>query len=289
MRRTTADPGSHRVRKLAVFTDLDGCLLDARTYGFGPAGPLVRRLRRRGVPLVLCTSKTRAELRVLLAELGARLPAIVEDGGGLVLPPGAATRARIPGARRTRDGRVVPLAMPYRRVRRLFARLRRLTGGAAVGFGDLGVAAVAALTELPTDLARRAKRREFDEPFVFQRDEARYRHLLRRFASAHGVTITRGGRFYHLHGPTDKGRAARLMRSLLEQQHGPLFLVGLGDSPLDAPLLAEAEVPIIVPRPDGGVDRELRRRFPHARIAPAPGPRGWARAVAATLRKRGGL
>lgn len=285
MPRTTAERRAHRLRAVAVITDLDGCLLDAHTYDIGPARAALRLLRRRGVPLVLCTSKTLAEVRALFRTLGGLHLSVVEDGGGLFVPAGLAPTVRLGAARRRRDGRLVPLAVSYPAVRRAFALLRRRTRGAVRGFGDCSVQEVAALTGLAPAAAGRARRREFDEPFVFEREESRFRDLVRRTAAARGMEVTRGGRFYHLHGRTDKGRATRLARLILEQLHGPVVLVALGDSALDAPMLIEAELPVIVPRPDGRADPALRRRVPGARMAPAPGPAGWACAVTTALRR----
>ena len=69
---------------LVIFSDLDGTLLDHATYEAGPALPVLARLRAMGVPLVLATSKTGAEVVEVRARLGlAGLPAIVENGAGL--------------------------------------------------------------------------------------------------------------------------------------------------------------------------------------------------------------
>lgn len=270
-----------------MVTDLDGCLLDHRTYRAGPARRVLRRLRRRGVPVVLCTSKTRAELRALRQELGGPHVAIVEDGAGILVPSGIAPALRLPAARRVRDGRLVRLAPPYATIRRAFAALRRATGGAVVGFGDMTVGDVAAATGLSPGAARRARRREFDEPFVFVSGQRLHARRAARHAARHGLVVTRGGRFWHIHGRTDKGRATRLARDLLQPAHGALFIVALGDSPLDAPMLRDADLPIIVPRPDGSADPALRRRLPRARVAPAPGPAGWAKAVTRAMRELG--
>jgi mannosyl-3-phosphoglycerate phosphatase len=268
-----------------VVTDLDGCLLDHRTYRAGPARRVLQHLRRLGVPVVLCTSKTRAELRALRRELGGPYLAIVEDGAGIFVPAGIAPTLRLPAARRVRDGRLVRLAPGYARVRQVFAALQRGIGGAVVGFGDMTVADVATATGLSTVAARLARRREFDEPFVFASDERRHARVLTRRAARHGLVVTRGGRFWHLHGRSDKGRATRLARELLQRAHDALFIIALGDSPLDASMLREAELPIIVPRPDGSADPALRRRLPRARVAPAPGPAGWAKAVTRAVRE----
>ena len=44
------------------FTDLDGTLLDHATYKWTRARRALTTLRRRGIPLVIVTSKTRAEV-----------------------------------------------------------------------------------------------------------------------------------------------------------------------------------------------------------------------------------
>ena len=270
-----------------MVTDVDGCLLDHRTYRAGPARRVLRRLRWLGVPVVLCTSKTRAELRALRREVAGPHLAIVEDGAGILIPPGIAPAVRLPAARRVQDGRLVQLAPGYAKIRRAFAALQRGTGGAVVGFGDMTVAEVAAATGLSPRAARLARRREFDEPFLFMSAERVHARRVARYAARHGLVVTRGGRLWHLHGPTDKGRATRLVRDLLERVHGALSIIALGDSPLDAPMLREAELPIIIPRPDGCADPALRRRLRRARVAPAPGPAGWAKAVTRAMEELG--
>lgn len=264
----------------AVLTDVDGCVLDARTYEWGPARGVLRRLHRRGIPVVLCTSKTRAEVAALYAELGHRLLAVIEGGGAILVPPGILPE--VPArARRSREGWLVALVTPYPRVRAALRELRRLTGGAVRGFGDMTAREVAALTGLSLAAARRARAREFDEPFVFvEGDARRHRRALRQVSRRHGLRCARGGQlFYHLHGPTDKGRAVRRVKRWLRALHGPLRTVALGDGPHDLPLLREGDIPVIVPRPDGTPDPVLLRRCPGARLAPAPGPKGWAAAV----------
>jgi mannosyl-3-phosphoglycerate phosphatase len=149
-----------------------------------------------------------------------------------------------------------------------------------VGFGDLPLDEIARLTGLPRGAAMRAARREFDEPFVVRGEGRRVTARLPRLARRHGLVVTRGGRFFHLHGAADKGRATRIVRRILEcELGGPVTLVALGDSPLDGPMLRVADASIIVPRPDGRADPVLRRLVPGARVAPEPGPAGWARAV----------
>ncbi len=47
------------MKKLIIFTDLDGTLLDLHTYSFEKSLPGLGLLRQKNVPLVFCSSKTR--------------------------------------------------------------------------------------------------------------------------------------------------------------------------------------------------------------------------------------
>ena len=49
-----------------VYTDLDGTLLDHHTYAFDEALGAIKALKDRGIPIVPCTSKTRAETVCLM-------------------------------------------------------------------------------------------------------------------------------------------------------------------------------------------------------------------------------
>ena len=59
-----------------VFTDLDGTLLDHDTYGWEAASPALAQCRERGIPIVLVSSKTRAEMDNLRRRMGLSMPFI---------------------------------------------------------------------------------------------------------------------------------------------------------------------------------------------------------------------
>ncbi len=244
---------------MLIITDLDGCLLDAVTYAWEPAREALDALRARSVPVIPCTSKTRAETARIQAELGLPGAAIVEDGGAIVAA----------------DGSVEILGRPYADLRRILEALRAETGGALRGFGDMTDAELAAEAGLPPDRAALARRREYDEPFRFLRDEAALLPRVRARAEAAGLMLSRGGRYWHLHGDADKGRAVRRLRG----RHPDVRALGLGDSALDRPLLQAVDIPVIVARPDGTHDPVLTDALPAAHRTRLAGPAGWSEAV----------
>ena len=254
-----------------IFTDLDGTLLDHDTYDWTPARPALHALAAQHVPVVLCSSKTRAEMRALATAMGLHAPLIVENGGGVWLPP--SWRLPLPaGAIAVDEGWVVVLGAHAGDLRPALQRLAERTGTALRGFGDMDVREVAARTGLPPETAALAMQREFSEPFVAEGDIAR--ETLEEAARGLGVRVTKGGRFFHLTGPSDKGHAVRVVSSWLGGRTVGTTL-GFGDAPNDLPLLQAVDTSIIVPRPDGTPHPDLVAALPHATIAPAPGPRGW--------------
>ena len=267
---------------LLVATDLDGCLLDERTYRYDAARPALEALARRGVPLVLCSSKTRAEMQPLARELPAAGPFIVENGGAIVVPGGHLPRL---AGRRDPDGyRHVVLGTHRAALVRALADLAQATDARVRGFSSLSSADVAALTGLDIAAAERALQREYDEPFLL---DSGSEERLTRAAAARGLRITRGGRFHHLLGPVDKGKALQRLLALYAAEGRRFSVVALGDSPNDLTMLERAERPILVPRGAGETDPRLKQAFPLAEVAPAPGPRGWNEAVLAVLERTG--
>lgn len=258
-----------------IFTDLDGTLLDHDTYDWTPARPALDALAARAVPVVLCSSKTRAEMRVLAAAMGLTAPLIVENGGGVWLPP--SWPLPLPdGALAVDAGWIVVLGAHARELRPALRRLADRAGASLRGFGEMDVDEVAARTGLPRETAALAMQREFSEPFVAEGDVTR--EALDAAARGLALRVTQGGRFFHLIGSSDKGHAVRVVGGWLGARTAGTTL-GFGDAPNDLPLLQAVDTPVIVPRLDGTPHPDLVAALPHATIAPAPGPRGWNAAV----------
>lgn len=265
---------------LLVVSDLDGCLLDAKTYRHEAARPALAALARRGCPVVLCSGKTRAEMEVLALELGLAAPFIVENGGAIVFPPGAAP-AVVPGAARRGSARVLALGAPRAMLVEALAEIAAAAGVTVRGFASLSPGEVAELTGLDVAMARLALQREHDEPFLIEGGGDL--PALSRAAAARGLRLSHGGRFHHLSGDCDKGRAVRTLLALHEGEGRRYRSVGLGDAGTDVSLLQAVDRPILVPRPDGSLDPALVAALKDAECAPLPGPEGWNLALLAVL------
>jgi mannosyl-3-phosphoglycerate phosphatase len=252
---------------LVVFTDLDGTLLDAHTFAYDAARAALDALTAHGVPLVLCTSKTRAEVEPLARTLAPGSPFIVENGGAICWPAGDHYEE-------------APRGLPRQTLVAALDELARETGAVVRSFASLTPDEVARATGLDRAAAERALTRRYDEPFLASLDDAA---RIAAAAARRGLLVLRGSRFHHLTGPGGKGRAVTEVVAAWAGPRGRPASVGLGDAPNDASMLAAVDRPIIVPRPAGLPDADLVRALPHAEVAPAPGPAGWNAAVLAVL------
>jgi mannosyl-3-phosphoglycerate phosphatase len=265
------------VPPLLIFSDLDGTLLDAQTYSFDPVRPVLKELRLRGIPLIMCSSKTRMEMEIWREKLGLDAPFIVENGSAIVLP---SSWMMMPEARFRKVGEsdVMELGLPHKEICAFLEEISRIVGVRLRGLSQMSPEEVMERTGLSREEAKLAKDREYSEPFVVE-DEVSpeaFERLVDSFSSK-GLTYTRGGRFHHLMGATDKGKAIRILIETVKDHVRDLKTIALGDSPNDVPMLRAVDLPVLVQRPDGTYS-DLPPDIKCHR-AKGIGPLGWAAAV----------
>jgi mannosyl-3-phosphoglycerate phosphatase len=250
-----------------VFTDLDGTLLDHYSYSFNAAKEMLSYLKESKIPLIIVTSKTKAEVLKLQERLGIHQPFIAENGAGIFIPSDSQLAASTPS-----EEEWIRLVMgkSYLEVR-LFVNVMQERFPIR-GFADLSVEEVIALTGLDEETARNAMQRDFTEPFLI--DDKSMIPALTVEANKAGLDIVRGGRFHHIITlAQDKANAVRR----LSQLYGELYgrhpeVIALGDSENDFTMLRFADIPVLIPRPNGSYAAISLSKMSKA---PYPGPKGW--------------
>lgn len=273
-------PSRSKKRSLVVFSDLDGTLLDHSSYSYEAAEPVLRLLNRKKIPLILCSSKTAAEIDRLRQKLGLTDPFISENGGAIFVPRGYFGFPLV-HSRETPRYEVIELGFPYARLRDFLGEIERQYPGAVRGFGDMDAEEVSRLTRLSLDQACLAKQRDYDEPFLIKDSQLEAKIVAR--ARARGIQVTRGGRFFHLLGGNDKGKAVSILTDLFRRQRGNLITIGAGDSLNDLAMLKAVDYPILVQKPDSSYDAAVK--LPHLILAPAPGPQGFCQSLKSLIHR----
>jgi mannosyl-3-phosphoglycerate phosphatase family protein len=271
--------------KPIIFTDLDGTLLEYQTYSFTAALQALNVVKQKEIPLVLCSSKTRAEIEYWREKLDNIHPFIAENGGGIFIPHSYFLTNDLaavwPKKIKIDEYFVLILGTPYPQLRGVLEELKR-EGFRIKGFGDMDAMEVAEITQLSLEEARLAKQREFDEPFVFNGGQKELSRLLDSIEGK-GLRYTQG-MFYHLLGDNDKGKAVDILKKLYQKKFGNIFTIALGDSPLDLPMLVEVDYPVIVKNYKGEYNQKVV--LPNLIKADGIGPKGWNEAVLKVIQER---
>ena len=260
--------------KQIIFTDLDGTLLDSRTYSYEKSLAAISRLKEIGVPIIFCSAKTRAEQEIYRRELGLFHPFVVENGSAIFIP-----RAYFPFPfdyhKAVNDLLTIELAIPRNRVRKLLAKISNENDFRFKGFGDMSAAEVAEITGLNPQFAKLAQQREYDEPVEFDSSGKDVSEFLAELGEA-GLNWSYGGRLYHVMGGGGKGKAVEILSGLYRKMWGEIGSVGLGNGLNDLAMLSQVDIPILVQKRDHSWEDI---NLPRLRKVQGVGPEGWSRAI----------
>ncbi|HEX6639817.1 MAG TPA: hypothetical protein VF215_01825 [Thermoanaerobaculia bacterium] len=253
--------GKHR---LAVFTAVDGTLLDSRTFDAGKNRATIERLAAADIPVVPMSVMTLDELAPIAASLGLQTAMVVEAGGAIA---------------RWKDGRweVEPSGPRAETFLSVITEIEDRSGASLLIYSAMEESAAAKVSGRSGEMLHASTRRAFSEPFLIESGDL---EAVERAATEIGFSVRRGRRFFHLCRECDEGEAFSRLRDELQCD----VTIAVGGSLVDAEFLARADVPIVVPAADGTIDAELVARVTAARIAPSPAPAGWAAAVEEAVR-----
>ena len=266
-----------------IFSDLDGTLLDQDSYGWEEAQPALNLCKRLQVPVILASSKTRAEIEFLRRKLSISAPFISENGGGIFFPDKSFEKP-LPGASFDNGLWKWSSGLSYAHLVRSLQEIRDELEWDIKGFSDMNIEEISELTGLDQKTSRLAAMREFDEPFIAVQKEILDKNALHSAAAKRGLTITSGGRFYHLQGKYDKGQAVEKLILWYKHDHKKVFSIALGDSQNDFTMLERSDFPVLI-RSQSKFP-ELKERIPRLRVTREMGPKGWNRAILDILGKK---
>lgn len=256
------------VLKKIIFTDLDGTLLDHQTYSFEKAKDALQLIKEKGIPLICCTSKTRAEIEHWRDELQNTHPFISENGGGIFIPRGYFD-FDFSYNKKDIEYFIIMLGMPYKKLLTAFKKLKKKFD--VVGFHEMSVDQVAKDADITKQQAEWAKNRDFDEPFKIL-DSTQEEEILKQITKMN-LRYTKGGRYYHLISSNDKGRAVTLLSDLFRKQFDKIQTIGIGDSENDYSMLDHVEHSYLV--------KQKNNKYSSSKymLAGGVGPEGWRKVI----------
>lgn len=224
---------------LLVFTDVDGTLCDSHTGDWHAAAGWLERLRLHHIPVILCSSKTAAEMIDLQKTLGLQgLPFIAENGAVIQLDERWQDHDSFP--------RIIT-GSPHEEIARVLNQLRQKQGWKFTTFDELDERVLAEITGLPPAQASLARLQEASETLIW-RDSDEHMAAFDTALAGLGLCFVQGARFWHvLDERGGKDQAVNWLTRQYRHYTGKRpFTIGLGDGPNDAPLLDSVDHAIVV-------------------------------------------
>jgi mannosyl-3-phosphoglycerate phosphatase len=266
--------------RVLIVSDMDGTLLNHHDYEYAAVIPRLAELQKMRIPVILNTSKTFAELESWIKVLAIKHPFIAENGSAIFIPQGYFSDAVL-------DGEILDSAsFPGYQVIMLGESIQRLQAFvdaqpvAAIDFSRCSVEQAMQLTGLTRQQAIQAQTRQFSLPLSFT-DEAEQQQFSQTALNA-GYSVLRGGRFLHLLGDTDKGRATQRLQQLYQAADSARYtVIALGDSPNDLDMLLHSDIPVVVKSPSSERLNPSMQQLIRTRQA---APEGWVEGVDAALK-----
>lgn len=270
-------------KKIIVFTDLDGTLLDHSTYSYSKAEAALRLLERKEVPLIICSSKSKDEIKVYREKLSNHEPFISENGGAIYIPEGY-NGLKCKYDKIDNDYLVIELGSEYKTLLNVFEKIKRNTGINIKNITEFTVDELVRLTGLNRQEACLAQKREYILPFIIEGGVNDVENIKREIQSL-GFNYTEGARFVYLMGENDKGKAVKILVDIFRKNYPEMKIitVGLGDSLNDLPMLEVVDKAFLVKKESESYEERIK--VDGLVYAEGIGPAGWNKAVLSLFSK----
>ncbi len=216
---------------LWIVSDVDGTLMD-HSYDLTPAKETIRILQKLSIPVILCTSKTASEVKVIRKELNLSDPYIVENG------------AAIYGESLKKVNGEIILGKKYEILEEILNLISKEIDYKLIPLNDLTDHEATQLTGLNGNSLELMRDRHWSMPFLNPPSclVDRIKICCKKFK----VDIFKGNRMSHLLSTnSNKGKAINALKKYSNNQN--VQIIGLGDSPNDLPLLLNSDIRIVIP------------------------------------------
>ena len=260
-------------KKIVIFTDLDGSLLNRENFEFLNIKNYIKKLLSNGIFIIPNSSKTKFEIKNFNDELGEKLPYIVENGAAIYnlnfLNSNFPEKISLS---REKDEilKIFVNEIPSELISKckFVEKLSEETQSKIFGLHKVKL--------------KNALKREYTIPFLFEGDKSE-KSRLTKIVEESGLTIQEGGRVINLCDNTSKASAMKnvikIIKKIVKEK---IIIVGVGDNFNDLEMLKNSDIPCLVFNDKFTLDTI---NIKNCLVSKKPAPEGWAEVVKMALDK----
>ena len=247
------------MRNYIIFSDLDGTLLDHKTYTFEPALEALSVIKSNQIPLILTSSKTKAEIERIQSKLTLKDPFIFENGSGVFY-----------------NNQIFSFGINLSEIHDKIIPLQKIFNFNCYSLLPLDEAVQH--TGLPEEEAKLSQQRQFSEPIIWLDGEEKKIDFIQRIHQL-GLHVSQGGRFLTISSHYDKAKALKWIKNILENDYQNQFIsIALGDGENDISMIDESDIKILIRNNNGHLQK------PGWILSKMCGPSGWNQEILKVLK-----
>jgi mannosyl-3-phosphoglycerate phosphatase family protein len=238
-----------------IFSDIDNTLLQSyiikdgeiyHTEDYGEIKEIVQKLRKKNIPLVLCSSKTRVEQEKIRKYLEIEDPFIVENGGAENYFPIDLEELGL-SINRINENLVIELGKSYNRIIETLQEIREIFHIEFIAVHDLSLQQLAQKVGITINDAKLMASREYSET-VLEFNNISELDKLKKILNVRGLRILQGTRYNTISSLHDKGSAISILKKLyaIKFENEKIESIGIGDAVNDIPMFENVDKPFLV-------------------------------------------
>ncbi len=237
-----------------IFTDLDGTLLNKK-YSYSAANQALKLIKKQKIPLIICTSKTYAEIEYYRKKLKNKEPFISGNGGGIYIPK-KYFDFKFKYDKSKPGYYVIELGTELDKLEKFADTVRKKHNLKFKTFTELSIKEISKDTGLPTKVAILARKRDYDLPIKIldEKNKDKIIKKLRSETKKVGLTFIKGTKYHHITGKNDKGKAVKILIALYKKKFKSITTVAFGDAKNDETMLKTVDKGYLIKKYDGSYE-----------------------------------
>ena len=260
-------------KKILIFTDLDGSLLDKETFKFDVIKDYFKELVRNGIIIIPNSSKTEAELLDFNEQNNLDLSFITENGSSI---------HGLNKIHHNLPDKII-ISRTINEIRNVYEENISLDfKNKTTHILELEIEVQQKILGLPLDKIKLAIKRDHSLPIKFNGTEIEKKEFIKILKNS-GLTIQTGGRIMNVCDNVNKSiamsKALQLIRKQLDDE---VITIGVGDNENDIEMIKQTDYPCLVKNEN--FDSSLIN-IDNLIKSTEPSPNGWADVIKTAIQK----
>ena len=260
-------------KKILIFTDLDGSLLDKETFKFDVIKDYFKELVRNGIIIIPNSSKTEAELLDFNEQNNLDLSFITENGSSI---------HGLNKIHHNLPDKII-ISRTINEIRNVYEENISLDfKNKTTHILELEIEVQQKILGLPLDKIKLAIKRDHSLPIKFNGTEIEKKEFTKILKNS-GLTIQTGGRIMNICDNVNKSKAMSKTIELINKEiDNEIITIGVGDNQNDIDMLKQSDYACLVK--NDKFDSSLVN-IDNLIKSTEPSPRGWADVIKTAIQK----